>query len=94
MIIILLNNIIYFFTTFQKHTSQEGKYYCTPCMNIHFIQKHIIMTTVIVPIDFSPISVHTAHYAAQLLVGHHGVNILLYHCYAKTSEETAEKKSL
>ena len=30
-------------------------------MNFYFIQKHIIMTTVIVPIDFSPIYVHTAH---------------------------------
>ena len=52
------------------------------------------MNTVIVPIDFSPISIHTAHYAAQLLVGHHGVNILLYHSYTKTSDEIAIKESL
>jgi len=52
------------------------------------------MNTVIVPVDFSAISLHTARYAAQLLVGHHGVNILLYHSYSKPSEEAAAIESL
>lgn len=52
------------------------------------------MNTVIVPVDFSAISIHTAHYAAQLLVGHHGVNMLLYHSYSKASEETAVREHL
>ena len=52
------------------------------------------MTTVIVPVDFSATSIHTAHYAAQLLIGHYGVNILLYHSYAKASEEIAARESL
>ncbi|MEP7142940.1 MAG: universal stress protein [Ferruginibacter sp.] len=52
------------------------------------------MNTVIVPVDFSATSLHTAHYAAQLLVGHEGVKMLLYHSFSKASEETAAKESL
>jgi nucleotide-binding universal stress UspA family protein len=47
------------------------------------------MNTVIVPVDFSETSLHAARYAAQLLTGHYGVNMILYHSYAKASE--AEK---
>ncbi len=52
------------------------------------------MNTVIVPVDFSATSLHTARYAAQLLVGHHGVNMLLYHSFSKHSEEAAAVQSL
>ncbi|MCW3091540.1 MAG: universal stress protein [Ferruginibacter sp.] len=52
------------------------------------------MNTVIVPVDFSTTSLHTARYAAQLLVGHHGVNMLLYHGYTKMSEEEESMESL
>lgn len=52
------------------------------------------MNTVIVPVDFSATSLHTARYAAQLLVGHHGVNMLLYHSYSKPLEEAAARESL
>lgn len=53
------------------------------------------MTTVIVPVDFSNTSLHTARYAAQLLVGHYGVTMLLYHSYSKPAEAAmAEKKLL
>ncbi|HCY89963.1 MAG TPA: hypothetical protein DHV17_06865 [Chitinophagaceae bacterium] len=45
------------------------------------------MTTVIVPVDFSATSLHAARYAANVLVGHYGVTLLLYHSYAKESEE-------
>ena len=44
------------------------------------------MNTVIVPVDFSEISLHAAKYAAQLLVGHYGVNMILYHGCAKPDE--------
>lgn len=47
------------------------------------------MNTVIVPVDFSPTSLHAAKYAAQLLTGHYGVTLVLYHSYSKASE--AEK---
>jgi nucleotide-binding universal stress UspA family protein len=44
------------------------------------------MNTVIVPIDFSPTSLHAAKYAAQLLSGHYGVTMVLYHSYSKAGE--------
>lgn len=47
------------------------------------------MNTVIVPVDFSETSLHAAKYAAQLLTGQYGVNMILYHNYGKSSE--AEK---
>ncbi|MEO6733130.1 MAG: universal stress protein [Ferruginibacter sp.] len=52
------------------------------------------MNTVIVPVDFSDTSIHTARYAAQLLVGHHGVQMLLYHSYSKPGEEAAARENL
>jgi nucleotide-binding universal stress UspA family protein len=52
------------------------------------------MNTVIVPVDFSATSLHTARYAAELLVGHEGVKMLLYHSFSKASEETEVKESL
>ena len=44
------------------------------------------MNTVIVPVDFSDTSLHAARYAAQLLVGHYEVTIILYHSYSKPYE--------
>ena len=44
------------------------------------------MNTVIVPVDFSETSLHAARYAAQLLTGHYGVTMILYHSYGKASE--------
>jgi nucleotide-binding universal stress UspA family protein len=52
------------------------------------------MTTVIVPVDFSDTSLHAARYAAQLLVGHYGVTILLYHSYSKPAEAESTKENL
>ena len=52
------------------------------------------MTTVIVPVDFSETSLHAAKYATQLLVGHYGVTLILYHSYSKASEETKVAESL
>ena len=60
---------------------------------------HTYMTTVIVPVDFSSTSLHAARYAANLLVGHYGVTLLLYHSYSgnqrrmkpKRIEETCRK---
>jgi nucleotide-binding universal stress UspA family protein len=52
------------------------------------------MNTVIVPVDFSETSLNAARYAAQLLVGHYGVTMLLYHHYNKSSEATESEKTL
>ncbi len=55
------------------------------------------MNTVIVPVDFSETSLNAARYAARLLTGHYGVNMVLYHSYSKTSEAekaTTELESL
>ncbi len=52
------------------------------------------MNTVIVPVDFSPTSLHAARYAAQLLTGHYGVTLILYHSYSKASEAAKAQESL
>ncbi len=44
------------------------------------------MNTVIIPVDFSETSLHAARYAAQLLAGQKGINIVLYHSYEKPVE--------
>lgn len=44
------------------------------------------MNTVIVPVDFSETSLNAARYASKLLVGHYGVEMILYHCYDKESD--------
>lgn len=49
------------------------------------------MKTVIVPVDFSETSLHAAKYAAELLTGHYGVTMLLYHsCDKETEKAEAE----
>jgi len=45
------------------------------------------MNTVIVPVDFSETSINAASYAAKLLEGHDGVEMILYHTYDKESDE-------
>jgi nucleotide-binding universal stress UspA family protein len=52
------------------------------------------MNTVLVPIDFSETSLHAATYAAQLLAGHLGVTMVLYHAYSKDSEADEALKTL
>lgn len=52
------------------------------------------MNTVIVPVDFSSTSLHAAKYAAKLLTGHYGVNMLLYHSYSKPAEAEEAETSL
>ena len=52
------------------------------------------MKTVIVPVDFSETSLHAAKYAAQLLTGHYGVSMILYHSYGKAAEAEKAKESL
>lgn len=52
------------------------------------------MNTVIVPVDFSETSLNAATYAAQLLAGHHGVTMLLYHHYSRHSEEQEANETL
>lgn len=47
------------------------------------------MNTVIVPVDFSETSMNAAKYAAQLLVGQYGVEMIIYHSFEK--EADAEK---
>lgn len=52
------------------------------------------MTTVIVPVDFSETSLNAARYAAQLLVGHYGVTLVLYHSYTKPAEAAKSEEAL
>lgn len=52
------------------------------------------MNTVIVPVDFSETSLHAAKYAAQLLTGHYGVKMVLYHSYSKASEAAKATENL
>lgn len=52
------------------------------------------MNTVIVPVDFSETSMNAAKYAAQLLAGHYGVNMILYHSYEKASESARSLEML
>lgn len=52
------------------------------------------MNTVIVPVDFSETSLNAARYAAQLLVGHYGVTLLLYHHFTRASEEQEAANTL
>jgi nucleotide-binding universal stress UspA family protein len=52
------------------------------------------MNTVIVPVDFSETSLNAAKYAAQLLTGHYGVTMILYHSYSKASEAESTTENL
>lgn len=52
------------------------------------------MKTVIVPIDFSETSFNAARYAAQLLTGHYGVDMILYHMYEKESHASQANQDL
>ena len=44
------------------------------------------MKTVIVPVDFSEISINAAVYAAKMLTGHYDVNMILHHVYDKPGQ--------
>jgi nucleotide-binding universal stress UspA family protein len=52
------------------------------------------MNTVIVPVDFSPTSLHAAEYAARLLTGHYGVTMVLYHSYDSESDLAKAEKNM
>lgn len=52
------------------------------------------MNTVIVPVDFSETSLNAARYAGQLLTGHYGVNMILYHVYEKPAHAEGSKEYL
>ena len=41
---------------------------------------------IIVPTDFSPISLNAAHFAAKMLVGQYGANLILYNVYGNSDE--------
>src|SRR5687767_13868032 len=52
------------------------------------------MNTVIVPVDFSPTSINAARYAIQLMTGHYGVSMILYHLYEKSNQSAEATKKL
>ena len=52
------------------------------------------MKTVIVPVDFSETSFNAARYASQLLTGHYGVDMILYHMYEKQSQAEEANQNL
>jgi nucleotide-binding universal stress UspA family protein len=52
------------------------------------------MNTVIVPVDFSETSSNAAVYAAKMLKGVYDANLILYHMYEKSSEESSANEQL
>lgn len=52
------------------------------------------MNTAIVPVDFSESSLNAARYAVQLLTGHYGVNMILYHLYDKSWQAVRVNENL
>ena len=52
------------------------------------------MKTVIVPVDFSETSLNAARYATNLLTGHYGVEMILYHMYEKASQAAETDENL
>lgn len=44
------------------------------------------MKTVVVPFDFSPISLNAAKYATRMLTGYYGITMVLYHAYRNTED--------
>lgn len=50
--------------------------------------------TVIVPVDFSPQSINAASFAAQMLTGVYGADLLLYHLYLEEKDEATIIKNL
>jgi nucleotide-binding universal stress UspA family protein len=52
------------------------------------------MNTVVVPVDFSITSMNAAHYAANMLTGAYGANLILYHMYEKDDEEALANEQL
>ncbi len=55
--------------------------------------KKLIMTTVIVPLDFSENSLNALDFAANFLQGSYGIKIILYHAYSKENlgQEVTDK---
>jgi nucleotide-binding universal stress UspA family protein len=49
---------------------------------------------VIVPVDFSEVSANAAEFAAQMLEGHNGSTVILYHMYSRNAEEEALQERL
>ena len=52
------------------------------------------MSTVIVPVDFSLASMNAADYAAKMLTGIYGTDLILYNMYEKDEEETLANTQL
>lgn len=52
------------------------------------------MKKVLVPVDFSDTSINAAVYAAKMLTGVYGINMLLYHVYEKPEHVTASEQEL
>lgn len=52
------------------------------------------METVICPVDFSDTSLNAAHYAASILVGHYGVNLILYNSFSDKADEAEARQNL
>src|SRR5690606_17336562 len=52
------------------------------------------MKTVIVPVDFSDISINAAVYATKMLTGHYDVDMILHHVYDKASQAAEATQKL
>lgn len=52
------------------------------------------MQTVVVPVDFSHVSLNAAQYAIRMLAGSYDTNVVLYHMYEKKDEEDEANRLL
>lgn len=49
---------------------------------------------IIVPVDFSPLSLNTARFAAQMLVGNYGATLVLFHAYEDEKNASEVKAAM
>ena len=49
---------------------------------------------IVVPVDFTPVAMNAAHFAAKMLVGQYETTLVLYHAYSDAREEAAAEENL
>jgi len=57
--------------------------------SVYLKLKNLYMMNIIVPVDFTPISLNAAQFAARMLVGQYETTLVLYHAYPGPADEEA-----